>query len=183
MKTMKTIMSTIMKKNIKTKLFYRPVFCLLVLVFAGACSSLRVAESRSWHIGPEKKITGTVWIAGVQADKSGVRSSLENEAARLFPLFLSDYKYLAVNDPENADFIAEVKIREREYIRGWNTKYSLSAEVCFWPGKDAENFAALPPLAAGRVVLRDSGGLSSSITLGRLLEKTVKKAVQALEKK
>jgi hypothetical protein len=125
-----------------------------------------------------------VWIASVSADKSGGWISTEKEIADILPLFLLEAGYRAVPDREKADFIVEARAREREFLRGWISKTSVSVEVYFRTAGYENGYSESPvPVAAGRVTVQGNKTLSSSKTLERLLEKAVKKAVRALEKR
>jgi hypothetical protein len=154
-----------------------------ICVFSFACclclSCSSFSESRSWS-ALEKGIAGTVWVAAIKADKAGGWSSVENEAAGLLPLLFLERRFKMVRE-EDADYIAELNLREREFNRGWESETSLSVELRLWSaGTSAEERAMTVPLAAGQVLLQGDESLSSSGTLGRLLRAAVKKAVGAL---
>jgi hypothetical protein len=153
--------------------------CALCLI--GACSSF--SRSRSWSALKEDEIAGTVWVASVKADKAGTWSSVENEAAALLPLIFLEERLEAVGEREEADYIAELSLREREFSLGWESRTSLTVELRLWPAKvETGERETLVPLAAGQVILQGEDSFSSSGTLGRLLRKAVEQAVRALPK-
>ncbi|MDR0474763.1 MAG: hypothetical protein LBH43_13955 [Treponema sp.] len=158
----------------------------VILPVCLSCNSFSVfTKNQSWRISSNGKIAGTVWIAGIEADKAGMRSSLENEAACLLPLLLSDLKYLVTEENENTDFIINIKMREREFMRGWKTVNSVSIEAYFLAGKNSTAYKEGMPvlLAAGRAVSESGRTLSSSKTLHSLLKTAIRQAVSALEKR
>ena len=149
-----------------------------VIMFLGSCVSLSFdsSESSSWATGNMEKIRGTIWIVSVSAERSGEWEALEKEITGLMPLLFSEEGYIAVPSSARADYSAEVKVREREYPDGWQTKRSLSAEVRLWAG---EGFKPLP-LSAGRALVQGKQSLASSKTLNAMLRKAVKSAVHGL---
>jgi hypothetical protein len=149
------------------------------LCLAGACASF--SKSRSWSALSKEEIAGTVRLAAVKADKAGAWSSVEDEAAALLPLLFLERRLKTVGEGEDADYIAELSLREREFHRGWKSRASLSVELRLWSGK-AKTGDREVPLAAGQVLLLGEDSLSSSMTLGRLLRKAVAQAVKALPK-
>lgn len=166
------------------KLFYTRYAKICVLVLAcslcGACSSF--TKSRSWSALKDEKITGTILVAAVKADKTGGWSSVENEAAALLPLLFLERRFKTVGEEEGADYIAELNLREREFSRGWENQASISVELRLWPAASAGERELTAPLAAGQVLLQGDESLSSSGTLVRLLRKAVGKALKALPK-
>jgi hypothetical protein len=168
-------------KSVETKLIEAKYvkICVLLLTcsLCLACSSF--SRSRSWSALKENEIAGTVWVAAVKADKAGSWSSVENEAAALLPLLFLEQRLKAVGEEKDADYIAELSLREREFSRGWKNRTSLSVELRLWPAKAGARETALP-LAAGQVLLQGEDSLSSSRTLGRLIRKAVEQAVKAL---
>jgi hypothetical protein len=157
--------------------------CVLLLAcslcLAGACSSF--PKSRSWSALNEDEFAGTVWVAVVKADKTGGWSSVENEAASLLPLLFLEHRLKTAGEGEDADYVAELILREREFNQGWENKSSLAVELRLWPAKtEAGERETMVPLAAGQVLLQGEDSLSSSRTLGRLLRKVVDKTVRAL---
>jgi hypothetical protein len=120
-------------------------------------------------------------VAAVKADKAGGWSSVEDEAAALLPLLFLEQRLKAVGEEADADYVAEISLREREFSRGWKSRTSLAVELRLWPAK-AGGREAQVPLAAGQVLLQGEDSLSSSNTLGRLLRKAVEQSVRALPK-
>jgi hypothetical protein len=165
-------------KSIETK--YAKI-CLLLLACSLCLTCSSFPQSRSWSALKEDGIAGTVWVAAVKADKAGGWSSVENEAAALLPLIFLEQRLKAVGEGEDADYVAELSLREREFSRGWKNRTSLSVELRLWPAKAGARETALP-LAAGQVLLQGEDSFSSSGTLGRLLRKAVEQAVRALPK-
>lgn len=173
-------MRSVETKYIDTK--YAKICVLLLACFLcllGACSSF--SKSRSWPALNEEEIMGTLWIAAVKADKAGGWSSVEDEAAALLPLLFLEQRIKTVGEGEDADYVAEIILREREFSRGWKNTASLAVELRLWPAKAGAR-ETLVPLAAGQVLLQGEDSLSSSKTLGRLLRKAVEQAVKALQK-
>jgi hypothetical protein len=166
------------------KFFYTKIcvfFLTCLLCLAGGCSSF--TRSRSWLAPGEQDIAGTVWVAAVRTDKAGGWSSVENEAAGLLPLLFLEHRMKAVGKEAEADYIAELSLREREFHRGWERRSSLSVELRLWPARSAAGeWETALPLAAARILLQGDESLSSSETLDRLLRQAVKKAVAALPK-
>ena len=163
----------------------------LAAVVLGSCISFSFdsKENSSWA-AMEKENSGRGWqgtvrIVSVSAEKSGEWGSvspflLEKEMGDLLPLLFSEEAYLVVSPAAEADFYAEVKVREREYPDRWQTKRSLSAEVRLWSDA-AEGSVSQPlPLSAGRALLNGKQSLASSKTLSSMLRKAVKSALQGL---
>ena len=148
------------------------------LVFFGACSSLPFdsSESSAWAAGGQERTRGSIQIVSVSADKAGEWGSLEKEVLDLLPLLFFEESYIVVSSPGEADYSVDVKLREREYPEGWQTRRSLSAEVRIWAAGSAEPL----PLSAGRSLMNGKQSLSSSKTLSVMLRKAVKNAVNGL---
>ena len=155
------------------------LFLARIVIFT-SCSSLppNSSENTAWKAMKEGKAKGTVQIYSVDADRSGEWGSLEKEISGLMPLFFLEKKYLVVSSSVPADYIAEVRVREREYPDGWRTRRSACAEVRLW---DGENFIDNPlPLSAGRSMIQGKKSITSSKTLSVMLRKSVNKAVRGL---
>ena len=156
------------------------ILFLLPLVFGG-CISFPFDISRNSRWAGEIKTTrqnakATVRIQSVSAERSGEWGSLEKEAIDLLPLLFSEESYMVVQQSAEADYSAEVKLREREYTDGWRTKRSLSAEVRLW---ERNNTGPLP-VSAGRSLIQGKQSLASSKTLTAILRKAVGNAVRGL---
>jgi hypothetical protein len=122
-------------------------------------------------------------VAAVKTDKVGGWSSVESEATGLLPLLFLERRMKAVGKEEEADYIAELSLREREFHRGWERRSSLSVELRLWSARTAAGeWETALPLAAGRILVQGDESLSSSRTLDRLLRKAVKTAVATLPK-
>jgi hypothetical protein len=122
---------------------------------------------------------GSVRIVSISAERPGDWGSLEKEISALLPLFFSREAFLVVPQEAQADYSADVRVREREYINGWQTRRSLTAEVMIWEG---DSLGPLP-LAAGRSVIQGKQSIASSKTLSAMLKKAVKSAVRGLPSK
>jgi hypothetical protein len=154
----------------------------VVLVLLLSCGTFpETARSRSWYLDEKSAPKEKIYITKVYFDAAAGWNALEEEAARALPLILLERNYLAVDSQKAAGYAMDVTLREREYLKGWKTKRSLSVEVCIWPGSGVENGIAVP-LAAGSAIMQGSQSFSSSKTLYSLLEKAVKSAIKALEK-
>ena len=171
-------------------------FFVFVLVFnlvvLGSCVSFDTSESSSWASGKNEKLRGIIRIISVSVEKSGEWGGLEKELNDLTPLLFSEQGYVTVfpDDREVAPagarqgfgslpvYSAEVKIREREYPDGWQTRRSLSAELRLWAGDD---YTCQPlPLSAGRVLNNGKKSFASSKTLSAMLRKAIRNALGAL---
>jgi hypothetical protein len=173
-------MKSIQMKSIETKTKHAKI-CVLLLACSLCLACASFPKSRSWPALKEDEIAGTVWVAAVKTDKAGGWSSVENEAAALLPLLFLEQRLKAVGEGEDADYIAELSLREREFSRGWKSQASLAVELRLWPAQAGARETALP-LAAAQVLLQGEDSLSSSRTLGRLLRKAVEQAIKALPK-
>ncbi|MDR1899260.1 MAG: hypothetical protein LBQ55_04555 [Treponema sp.] len=167
----------------KTVKMLFPLCC--VLLWLGACESLPFGFYRyqSWSSpAPEGagEKTARVYLADVSVDRSGGWASVEKEVAGLAPLLFLDQGLRAVENGEEADYTADIRLREREYTSGWKTRRSLLCEVRFWKTGGAEGRRI--PLAAGRVTFLGEKSFSSSDTTGRMLALAVKKAAATLKK-
>jgi hypothetical protein len=152
---------------------------VLVMLFFGSCASFPfISEDiSSWGERNISLMRGTIRINSVSVEKQGDMGSLEGEINDLLPLLFSEEHFLVVSSSAKADYSAEVKLREREYPDGWQTKRSLSAEVRLW---EAEADNSVFPLSTGRTLVTGQQSFSSSKALSAVLRKTVKKAVLEL---
>jgi hypothetical protein len=154
----------------------------VILVLLLSCGTFPgTARSRSWSLDEKSAPEGKIYINKVHFDAAAGWNALEEEASRALPLILLERNYLAVDNQKTAGYAMDVTLREREYLKGWKTKRSLSVEVCIWPGNGIENGIAVP-LAAGSAIMQGGQSFSSSKTLYSLLKKAVKSAVKALER-
>ena len=149
-----------------------------LLLFAG-CSTFPPdsSENSSWKADGIGKLSTTIKISSVSADKSGDWNSLEKEIADLLPLLFREESYRVVPASEDADYRAEVKAREREYPVGWRTKRSLSVEVRLWRGNESGPL----PFSAGRAMIQGKQSLASSKTTSAMLRTAIRKACRGLE--
>ena len=156
------------------------VVCIMMISGSCATTSFRSTNSSSWIAKKSAKARGTVRIGTVSAEKSGEWGTLEREVRELLPLYFSEKNYIAVSPGSEADYTAEVRVREREYPKGWKTRHSLSVEVRLW---QKENDEQPLPLAAGRTMNQGKETFSSSKTLSSMLRQAVKNAVRGLPSK
>ena len=156
-------------------------YCRLffILIVLGSCVSFDYLESSSWA-ADRGKVRGTVRIVSVSADKPGEWGSLEKEINDLLPLLFFEEEYAVVSLSSRADYLAEVRVREREYPDGWKTVRSLSAEVRLWAGDGSAG--QILPLSAGRALNQGKQSFASSKTLSVMLRKAVRNAILGLEK-
>ena len=154
------------------------LFGFYCCIASGSCSSFPFGSSGSsaWAAGSGGKTMGTIRIASVSAERSNEWGSLENEISGLLPLLFLEEHYLVVSPDEKADYSADVKVREREYILGWKSRRSLSVELRLWAGEVNGPL----PLAAGRALNHGNMSFASSKTLNAMLRKAVKNAVSGL---
>jgi hypothetical protein len=144
-----------------------------LIIALGSCTAL--PSVKSWSLVSSKQ-KGSTEIGTIRVDKNAGWDSVEAETARLLPLLLAEERYLYSNT-ENRYRVDAVLI-EREYMKNWKTRRSLSAEIIIW-----EKGKALPT-AAGKAILTDSTkSLSSSKTLHKLLNSALLSALRGLPKK
>ena len=149
------------------------------IVFFSGCASFPSGSSEAWSAGEREKAKGSVQIISVSAERPGDWGSLEKEISALLPLLFSEESYLVVSAQEAADYSADATVREREYLSGWQTKRSLSAEIRIWKGDGSEPL----PITAGRSLIQGKQSLASSATLASMLKKAIKSAVRGLPAK
>ena len=153
-------------------------FMILTLAVFGSCVSFFPPGNASWETGTMESARGSIRIVSVSAEKSGEWGLLEKEVNDLLPLLFFEERYVTVSHDEQADVFAEVTVRERDYIDGWKTRRSLSAEVRIWADND---FLSRPlPLSAGRALSNGRQSFASSKTLSTMLRKAIKNAVNGL---
>jgi hypothetical protein len=162
-----------------------------VILCLGACESLpfNYYSGRAWSV-PEGKLPEsgiTAHLVSVTVDRSGGWASVEKEIWGLAPLLFFEQGCRLVPRMEGADYVADIRVREREYAAGWQTRRSLAVEVRLWPaGEVLDNrdgaYQGLPCMA-GRVTSLGDRSFSSSETTGRMLALAVKKALRPLGKK
>jgi hypothetical protein len=157
----------------------RPIMFLLLVPLFWRCSSFPPSSSKTWAEKEKEKARGSIRIVSVSAEKPGDWTSLEKEINTVLPLLFSKEALIVVSRENEADYSADVTVREREYINGWQTKRSLSAEVRIWDGDNSEPL----PLAAGRYLIQGKQSIASSKTLVFMLKKAVKNATKGLPKK
>jgi hypothetical protein len=147
-----------------------------ILAAALACSCAILYTGRSWPLDNSSDLP-SLSLTRVEADKTGGSVQTEKEIADLAPLLFYEHGFKMFDGNGKADYEAEIQVREREYISGWRTKRSLSAEVRIRSGSSPGRL-----LAAGLVTAEGDESFSSSRTLRRMLSIAVRKAAAALEK-
>jgi hypothetical protein len=153
------------------------------------------AYNESWYTGAyksEKQINyGKVYLNRVYVDRSGNRDSIQDEIYDLAKLVFWTNGLNMVSEITDADFAADIRLHEREYISQWKTKRSLSLELRLWALSEEilNNFLlsgdrvfddALP-LAAARAVSTGNRSFLSSYTSGRYLSQVVRNTVKQLK--
>lgn len=177
------------------KPFMFKLCCCTALLCLGACESLpfNYYSGKSWSAREEEdgsaEILGAVYLSEVSVDRIGGWASIEKEIRGLAPLLFWERGYRMVASGAEADYTADIRVREREYVSGWQTKRSLAVEVRLWPAGDSSldfqngEIGGPLPLTAGRVTSLGNRSFSSSETTGRMLALAVKKALSPLSRK
>ena len=168
-----------MKCNKPKLMSFLLVFCTLACAaLINACSSLPFdsASDSSWATENREETKGSIKIISVLVERPGEWGSMEKEIRMLLPLLFFEEAYLVVSPDEEADYSADVTIREREYLSGWQTRRSLSAEVRIWEGETSGPL----PLSAGRSLIQGKQSFASSKTLSSMLTQAVKNAGNGL---
>ena len=164
---------------------------LIVILCLGACESLsfNYYPGRAWSApeGEDTESAITAHLVSVTVDRSGGWASVEKEIRGLAPLLFFEQGCRLVPRLEGADYAADIRVREREYAAGWQTRRSLAVEVRLWPaGAFLDNqdgaYQGLP-CTAGRITSLGDLSFSSSETTGRMLALAIKKALRPLGKK
>jgi hypothetical protein len=167
----------------------KTLIILFFVLFLFSCDSMPVGvtESNSWRITDKGGKNGTIKLAGVTADRSGNRDSLEKEVATLAPLYFWTEGFRTVGSGDPADYIAEINLREREFSVGWRTKKSLVVEVRIWDRIDGDiqpdELSGRLPAVAGRVVFTGNKSFSSSETTGKMLFSAISQTLKQLPRK
>jgi hypothetical protein len=170
-------------------LIIKTLTSLFFVLFLFSCDSMPVGvtESSSWRITDKGGTKGTIKLAGVTADRSGSRDSLEREVAVLAPLYFWTEGFRTVGSDYVADYIAEINLREREFSVGWSTRRSLVVEVRIWACIDGDilpdELSGKLPSAAGRVVFTGNKSFSSSKTTGKMLSGVISQTLRQLPRK
>jgi hypothetical protein len=169
------------------------VFFVLPLFISCGALPFSYSRTQAWFIPDpvsggkaRNKERAAIELAGVHVDRAGGWDSIQKEFAALAPLYFWEQGCRVVSAGEQADYAADIQVREREYSSGWRIRRSLAVEVRLWDRKSGggPEAAALPeakvPLAAGRAILIGERSFASSDTAGRMLSKAVKAAVKKL---
>lgn len=176
--------------RIKCTFFISAFFCLGFF----SCSILGFPSAQSWSPSFGEQY-GFIELGTIRVDKNADWDSVEAEARRLLPLFLSEagYKQAAqgADLPEQLPlYRIDAVLIEREYMENWKTRRSLSAEIVIWKNETGSNLNyesttginKKPPLAAGKSLLSGNKSLSSSKALHGLLKSALSNAIKALPK-
>jgi len=178
----------------------KPRYALLIIVislFMGAgllsCNTPapHQTNTESWYTHEreersERRSIGKIALLGVSVYRSGGWDSIQSEIAGLAPLLFWKHGLYLVPDAAGADYAADIRLHEREYMSQWRTKRSLALEVRIWavPAEMADaaafSFDKRLPLAAARVLSSGAHGFSSSHTVNRMLPLAIKNAVKRL---
>ncbi|MDR2601131.1 MAG: hypothetical protein LBC53_01560 [Spirochaetaceae bacterium] len=163
------------------------IICVFIfVVFFISCKTNDIARNGTgWSY--DGNAIASVKLGSINVDKSG-GYAVEREIAVLLPvLFLENKMIFAGN---NADYIVDVYLSERECADAWNAKKSLSMEVFIKRNMDFEmnggeiaeaNDCILTPDAASRIITLGSKSFSSSKNLELFLRQCVKNAVFQLK--
>ena len=166
------------------------VLSLALLVLFVSCNNLPVHQlhNKSWYTGDSnghQNINyGSVILRGVSVDRSGGMDSIQSEINSLAPLLLWEQGLFPVCDAAAADYAADIRVYEREYMFQWRTKHSLALEFRLWNVEELESDgSALPsgeqlPLAAARVFAASNYSFSSSVILDRMLSQAIRNALK-----
>jgi hypothetical protein len=142
---------------------------IFVLCLCVSCSGLPSGKGWTQPVSPR----GSIQLGTIRADKSSEWTSLEREIAGLLPLLLMERRY---ETADIAKYRIDAAVIEREYLSGWKTRRSLSAEVRIWKEGDCL------PLSAGRVIVSGNKTFASSGVLSDLLRRALSKALRGLPK-
>ena len=161
---------------------------LLLVFFYISCDTIPInySKTQSWYLPenakPGIKTRGTIILKGVSVDRSGGWDSLEKEIAALAPVYFWKKGCPLAGSGINADYVAHISLREREFAAGWKTRRSLSMEIRVWKNKglSMDDLAKELPVAAGRVVKIGNSSFSSSKVTGEMLLSAIKKTTKRL---
>ena len=165
----------------KILLFLLPI--VLPVMFSCEALPVNYSSNQSWSIPlQQRRVRPTIEIVEVQVDRSGGWDSLQKESAVLAPLYFWDWGCRVIVAEDLPVYAADIQVREREYNKSWRTKRSLAVEVRIWEYENVLKNGTPQglPIAAGRVISTGNKSFSSSETLGRMLSKTIGKAVRQL---
>jgi hypothetical protein len=176
-------------KVLLKKIFSLPLFFgILFLGNLGFLSCGSFSGGKSWSSPETADPARSIRLFNVSVQKSGDWLSVENELTGLAPLIFAEQGYTLFPNAEGEKdgplwtFAADLRVFEREYTQGWETKRSVSVEIRLWrdQGGNAEAYQS-PPLAAGQFISLGDQTLSSSKHMGAMLTEAVKQALNALK--
>jgi hypothetical protein len=153
-----------------------PVFLLCAASGLFGASCVNIPGGNAWSSMRLKTPRGILRLGEVSVDKAMDRASVEGEISRRLPLIFLERKYLFAPKDGEADFRAEVRAIEREYLSGWKTLRSLSVEVHIWREGDRTG----TPLASGRAVQSGDVSLSSVEILDYLLRRAARMTLKGM---
>jgi len=172
---------------------YALLISILFFTVAGmmSCNTLPGTSNESWYTYEkekrrERRSIGKIRLIGVSVYRAGGWDSIQSEIKGLAPLLFWKHRLYLVSDDADADYAADIRLHEREYMSQWRTKRSLALEVRIWempseiPGGTAFSFDDRLPLAVGRVIGSGNHSFSSLRTSGRMLSHAVKIAVKRM---
>jgi len=177
-----------MRLRLSTHFFIAILF--IVFVSCEALPGYHSSYDETWYTGSAfhlKRKKGNIFLLDVSVNRAGGRDSIQGEINNLAPLLFWKHGLYVVSDIADADYAADIRVHEREYMSKWQTKRSLSLAVRIWsvPGSAADSalFENMLPLTAGRVVSLKNRTFSSSRTVDRMLMLAIRNAVMRLGKK
>lgn len=170
---------------------YALLMSILFFTVAGllSCNTVPGTSNESWYTYEkekrrERRSIGKIRLIGVSVYRAGGWDSIQSEIKGLAPLLFWKHRLYLVSDNADADYAADIRLHEREYMSQWRTKRSLALEVRIWempseiPGGTAFSFDDRLPLAVGRVIGAGNHSFSSLRTSGRMLSRAVNNAVK-----
>jgi len=176
---------------------YAQLLSILIFTAAGlmSCNTMPLSNNESWYTYEkdkrrEKRSIGTIKLIGVTVYRSGGWDSIQSEIKGLAALLFWKHGLYLVSDNAEADYAADIRIHEREYMSQWRTKRSLALELRIWEltdeirgdiGAPGFSFDDRLPVAAGRVIGSGNYSFSSSQNTAHILPYAVKNAVKRLD--
>jgi hypothetical protein len=116
----------------------------------------------------------SIAIGEVRVDRAGDYASLEAELRRLLPLLFAERGFAVVDG--SAAYTACGYAIEREYLKGWRTIRSVSAEIVLYPSGES----APLPRASGRTHASGSRSIASSGDMEALFRGALSRLMRSL---